>query len=160
MVVLKPKRDLVFEAILKAQVHSCPWDKIAGVYAWTTRTYGDKGRAALGRVDRFYLFTVLLHRPDGIHPWIFARCREVEKNPDGYLDLWAREHYKSSLITFAGSIQEILLDPEITIGIFSHTKPTAKKFMLQIKQELETNADLQRLYPEVFWTNPSRDAPE
>jgi hypothetical protein len=128
-----PKRDKVLEAILRAQVQSCPFDRVGAAYEYVLTVHGDRGRAALGRVDRFFLLTVLLHRPDAIHPWLYERCREVEARPDGCLDLWAREHYKSTIITFAGAIQEIIRDPEITIGIFSHTKPTAKKFFTQIK---------------------------
>jgi hypothetical protein len=116
------------------------------------------GRQFLARFDRFYLLTVELNRPDAMHPWLYARCREVEANTDGHLDLWAREHYKSSIITFAGSIQEILRDPEITIGIFSHTKPVARKFMLQIKEELESNKSLQQLFPDIIWKDPYEHA--
>lgn len=115
--------------------------------------------AQLGKGDRFFLATHLLNRRDLIHPWLYARCREVEAERDGYLDLWAREHGKSSLITFAGIIQEILNDPEITIGIFSHTKPVARKFLKQIKGELERNQTLQRLYPGVLYAEPERDSP-
>lgn len=115
--------------------------------------------AALGRSDRFFLLSYLLNRSDLYNPWLYDRCREVEAETDGYLDLWAREHYKSTLITFAGSIQEILNDPEITIGIFSHTRPIAKSFLSQIKQEFESNLNLIRLYPNVLYTNPKREAP-
>jgi phage terminase large subunit-like protein len=72
--------------------------------------------------------------------------------------LWAREHYKSTLGTFAGIIQEIVINPEITIGVFSHTKPVARKFMLQIKQELEANKELQETYPEVFYSDPKNES--
>jgi phage terminase large subunit-like protein len=68
------------------------------------------------------------------------------------------EHYKSSIGTFAGIIQELLIDPEITIGIFSHTKPVAKKFMLQIKQELESNLELQAVYPDVLYADPRNES--
>jgi hypothetical protein len=114
--------------------------------------------AILGRGDRFFLLTHLLHRADAVHPWLYARCREVEADTDDYLDLWARDHYKSTIITFAGSIQEILNDPEITIGIFSHTRPIAKKFLAQIKNELELNDDLKRIYPEILYSNPSKES--
>lgn len=109
--------------------------------------------------DRFYLLIKVLNRHDLWHPWLYDRCREVEEHPDGYLDIWAREHGKSSLITFAGIIQEILKDPNITVGIFSHTKHYSRKFLAQIKRELEANGKLQALFPDILWDNPERDAP-
>lgn len=116
--------------------------------------------AQIGKADRFFLFTHLLNRPDGAHPWLYERCREVEANTDGYLDLWSREHYKSSLITFAGAVQEILRDPDITIGIFSHTRPIAKGFLRQIKSEFEGNEKLKQLYPDILWQSPRRESPK
>lgn len=130
------------------------------LWAQIFAVYGNEGVRWLGKNDRFYLLTTLLHRPDALKPWLYARCREVEADPDDHLDLWAREHYKSTIITFAGIIQEIIRDPEITIGIFSHTKPVARKFLIQIKTELETNTDLVYTYPEIFYTEPKKDAPK
>lgn len=145
---------------LAPDLQSAPFDRIQGLWRIVENDHGDVGRAWLGRNDRFYLLVESLHRTDAVHPWLYARCREVEANPDGYLDLWAREHYKSTIITFAGVIQEILRNPEITIGIFSHTKPVARKFLLQIKQELEENRDLQALYPDVLYANPKTESPK
>ena len=112
----------------------------------------------LATVDRYYLLVKLLGRTDAWHPWLYARCREVEANPNGHLDLWAREHYKSTIITFAGIIQEILKDPEVTVGIFSHTKPIAKAFLAQIKREFEGNQLLQQLFPDILHAKPSQEA--
>jgi predicted phage terminase large subunit-like protein len=114
--------------------------------------------AELGRKDRYFLLTYILKRKDATHPWIYARCREVEANPNNCLDLWAREHYKSTVITFAGAIQEVVNDPEITIGIFSFNNATATKFMTQIKAEMEDNVDLHLAYPEIFYTEPRKHA--
>lgn len=115
--------------------------------------------ALLGCLDRFFLCGCILGRRDLVHPWIYDRCREVEAAPDGYLDLWAREHGKSSLITCAGVIQEVLIDPELTVAIFSGTQKSARKFLHQIKREFETNPILRAAYADVVWTNPKQDAP-
>jgi hypothetical protein len=93
--------------------------------------------------------------PVGVRPLLRGPGR-----PDGYLDLWAREHWKSSIITFALTIQDILRDPEVTVGIFSHTRPIAKAFLRQIKQEFERNERLKRWFPDVLWADPRNDSPK
>lgn len=143
---------------LRDQLQTAPFEAVSDLWEIIEQQHGLEGKAWLGRNDRYYLLTRLLHRLDAVHPWLYARCREVEAEPDGCLDLWAREHYKSTVITFAGIIQEIVRDPEITIGIFSHTKPVARKFLLQIKQELEANAELKAVYSDVFYSDPRNES--
>jgi hypothetical protein len=116
--------------------------------------------ALLAANDRFFLLTGMLGRRDAIHPWIYDRCREVEEAPYGHLDLWARYHYKSSIITVAGTIQEVIRDPETTVCIFSHTKGIAKAFLRQIKTELEINEALQKACPDVFYADPRKESPK
>jgi phage terminase large subunit-like protein len=110
--------------------------------------------------DLFFLLTIACKRRDINHPWLYERCREVEANPDGHLDLWAREHYKSTIITFGKSIQDILKNPDITIGIFSHTRPIAKDFLNQIKREFEGNDFLKNLFPDILYQKPQSEAPK
>lgn len=119
------------------------------------------GLRKLCREDLFFLLTVACRRKDIDKDWLYARCREVQLNSDGYLDLWAREHYKSTIITFGKSIQDLLVDPDGTsIGIFSHTRPNAKGFLEQIKRELEGNKFLKDLFPDVLYQNPKAEAPK
>lgn len=117
-----------------------------------------EAQRSLCRTDLFYLLVWVCDRHDMLHPWLFDRCREVQNAPDGYLDLWSREHYKSTIITFAKTIQDILIDPEITVGIFAHTKGIARKFLLQIKRELEGNERLKQLFPDILHANPQKEA--
>lgn len=108
--------------------------------------------------DLYFLLRYALNRADMEHPWLFARCREVQAEPNGCLDLWAREHRKTSCISFGLTIQDILNDPEITVGIFSHTRPIAKSMLRQIKRELETNELLKLLFPDILWQDPHKEA--
>ncbi len=124
----------------------------------------------MARTDLFFLLTVILKRKDLVHPWLLARCQEVQANPNGHLDLWSRAHGKSSIITMGLTIQDILSshgdnpDPkwggiEVTVGIFSCTRPLAKQFLAQIKREFESNEGLRGLFPDILWENPHKDAP-
>lgn len=140
-------------------LHTSGYLDVLDMWYWIEQNYGPAGKAALNRQDRYYLLTVTCKRVDAIDPWLYERCREVEAEPDDCLDLWAREHYKSTFITYAGSLQEALNDPDITIAIFSHTRPISKKFLRQIKVEVEQNLELRLLHPDALWLDPARDAP-
>lgn len=101
------------------------------------------------------------------HPWLLERCREVQEHPDEYLDLWAREHYKSTIITYGLTIQDILRTHgegaegnEQNFGIFSHTRPMAKAFLRQIKWELESNSVLKSCFDDVLYNTPKRESPK
>ncbi len=108
--------------------------------------------------DLFYLLVYVCKRKDMLHPWLFDRCREVQANPDGYLDLWARNHYKSTIVTFGKTIQDVLANPEVTINIFSHVRPISKSFLNQIKRELESNEKLKYLFDDVLFLNPEKES--
>ena len=118
--------------------------------------------------DLYYLLVRVCGRVDMLpcvgregfvdNQFAFERCREVQASPYGHLDLWSREHWKSSIITFGLTIQDILKDPEVTIGIFSHTRPIAKAFLRQIMRELESNKTLHAAFPDVLWGEDVRQA--
>ena len=112
------------------------------------------------RTDLFFLLWFGCGRKDMGRQWIIDRCKEVQANPDDHLDLWAREHYKSTIITMGKTIQDILNNPEITVGIFSHTRPIAKGFLRQIKREFEANEMLKRLFSDVLYERPAKDSPK
>lgn len=122
----------------------------------------------LCRTDLFFLLVYACDRADADNDWVLARCQEVQADPDGYLDLWAREHYKSTIITFAKSIQDVLAThgddaierDEATIGLFSHTRPIAKQFLRQIKLELERNAKLKAWFPDILYDDPRSESPK
>ena len=110
----------------------------------------------LGRNDLFFLLVYMLHRQHFVSDerktkWTFARCLEVQQDPDNHLDLWPRESFKSEILTFGLTIQNIMQDPEITIGFFSHTRPMAKDFLTLIKREFEFNELLHSVYDDILW---------
>lgn len=108
----------------------------------------------LARKDLWFLIRYILSTKDYFQPgrdgivsyqWIFDRCREVQRDSNRVLDVWARAHWKSNIKTFGLIIQEILNNPEVTICILSYNRPSAKKFLRQIQQEFEANALLRKL---------------
>ncbi len=111
----------------------------------------------LCRTDLFFLLHFGMGRED-INDEIGAqfvvdRCSEAQRDRNNTLDLWAREHFKSSIVTCARTIQDVLIDPESTTGIFSHNRPIAKGFLDTIRMSLESPR-LVSWFPEILWENP------
>ena len=94
------------------------------------------------------------------HPFLVNACREIQKGPaDSTLDLWAREHFKSSCITVAETIQYALRTPNNSTCIFSYARPVAKKFLFEIKSIFENSNMIKACFPDVVWDNPYSEAP-
>jgi len=110
--------------------------------------------------DLFFVVNFVMEIPGVNRLFVVERCREVEETADetGYMDLWARFHYKSSIITKGLTIQRIFRDPEKCTAIFSHTRPTAKKHFRGIKLLLEGSEMLKSWFPDVLYKNPTTEA--
>lgn len=111
--------------------------------------------------DLWFLVYFVFAIPDANHPFVVKACRDVEEGPKSYtLDLWGREHYKSTIITKGETIQRILRNPEERIAIFSHTRPAAKAFLRSIKLTLENSTFLKQCFPNVLYEKPTKEAPK
>jgi hypothetical protein len=94
------------------------------------------------------------------HPFTVKYCQEVENGPLDYtLDLAARFHFKSTIITVAETIQYELKTPNHATGIFSHKSPIAKDFLFTIKSIFENERILAATHPDVVWQDCKREAP-
>ena len=152
-------KDLELGQIISAELPFWDLSETMEFYEKVERYGTDADRALMNCNDRYYMLSVSCHRRDMWQSsWIFERCREVEADPDGYLDLWARYHYKSTICTFGGCIQEVLVDPEVTIAIISGTNKIAQPFLIQIQEEFEANDDLKRIHPDVLWAEPRKES--
>lgn len=76
------------------------------------------------------------------------------------LYLWAREHFKSTLITKIQTMQRVLANPEERIGLFSYSRPIARSFLRTIKHVFESSELLKACFPDVLFNNPQLEAPK
>lgn len=92
------------------------------------------------------------------HPFVVKACQEIELGPQDYtLDIWARFHFKSSIM-IAETIQFQLKNPEYATGIFSHKAPVAKDFLGSIRSIFENERILAVTHPDVVWDDCKREA--
>lgn len=116
-------------------------------------------RVTLGKRNRRRSGYHLVVNVEPISP-VRCNCIQVDR-PDG-LYLTGEQcipTHNSTIITFAGTLQRIAQDPEVTTGIFSATNKIAKPFLRQLKEEMETNELLPETFPDVFWLEPKKHAP-
>lgn len=109
--------------------------------------------------DLFFIVYFVMEIPTANHPFIVDKCRMVEDGPQSHtLDVWAREHFKSTIITVGETIKEIVNNPEKTHAIFSFRKSAAEQFLDGIRKTLEKPIMVQ-CFPEIFFEKPDSEAP-
>jgi len=94
------------------------------------------------------------------HPFIVKMCNEIQDGPKDYtLDVWAREHFKTSIMTVAETIQYTLGNPGGATGIFAYARPVAKKFLFTIRDIFRSRGLLKMCFPEIVWKDPEKESP-
>jgi hypothetical protein len=110
--------------------------------------------------DLWFIVYFILQVPIANHPFVVQACRDVQFGPQtNTLDLWAREHFKSTIITTAETIQRLLKDPNERICIFSYTRPAALSFFRSIKHTLESSELLRKCFTDIIYDKPGTEAP-
>ena len=95
------------------------------------------------------------------HPFIVRQCQTVQDGPKSdTLDIWARYHWKSTVITVGETLQYHMKNPEHCTSILCYNRPTAKKPLRAIKRVCEESDLLKWCFPEVFWEKPETQAPK
>lgn len=111
--------------------------------------------------DLFFIVCFVMGIEKANHPFVVARCQDVQFGPrTNTLDIWARAHYKSTIITIAETVQYELQHPNHCTGIFAYSRPAAKKFLRGIKNLLETSKLLKYAFPDALWAKPETESPK
>lgn len=158
----RPDHDLEIDGIT--------WKRLPGVkygtdfcrYLEDARKVGMTNEAALAELFKFSLWFLVyfgLRVTIANDPWWVKACLDVQNGPKtNTLDLWARGHGKTTIITQAETIRQILNDPEQTIGIFSYSRPAALSIMRGIKSVLENSHLLKACFPNILYGDPRTEA--
>lgn len=111
------------------------------------------------RTDLFFLCYFVMENPLVNCPFGVNMCQMVESEPKSMtLDVWARGHLKSFLITQGETIQDIVRNPELCQVIFSYKKPKGDDMVAAIKRTLEKPI-MTQTFPDILYDNPERESP-
>jgi len=111
--------------------------------------------------DLWFLVTYGFGVDKAHHPFVVEMARLLESGPStGTLDVWAREHFKSLLITQGETFQYHLKNPDSCTGIFAYVRPAAKAFLRSLKILCEQSELLKWCFPEILWSRPEVEAPK
>lgn len=169
---LEECRNILTKAVNEALVENGNPIKGSPEYKLIVRQYTLSVYKALSLVSTFFLFVVVLENRWANNDYTYRLCLDVDRNKWVRRDkketghtLWviAREHLKSTIITCASTLRELLEDSNRTFCIFSYNEDTAKAFLGTIKKWITDCEILREMFPDVLWANPERqyeDDPE
>lgn len=158
------------EATPTLEIDGVKWDPVPGIrYAYEyERAFRDwKAKGAtfenccrwMLQNDLWFLLYFGMRVSIANHPWWVDCCYDVQEGQRSHtLDLWAREHGKTTIITQGETIRQILKNPEERIGIFSYSRPAALSILRGIKQILEGSALLKACFPDILYRDPRTEA--
>lgn len=106
----------------------------------------------------FFVYFIMKH-PLANHPFIVEACHEIQNEKGDSIEVWARDHLKTTIISVARSCQKVLIDPEKRIAIMSATRPLALKIQNMIRRIFESKF-LIRSFPDILFDNPKMEAPK
>jgi len=95
----------------------------------------------------------------GIRGLVQKVARKITKYPVPIVFLVPRGHLKTSLLSIAWVIQQILINPNVTIRIVTFGWGRSVEILTEIKDHLK-NPELVKLFPEVLWFDPKAYAPK
>lgn len=107
--------------------------------------------------DLWFFVYFVMKNPLANHPFIVNVCKEIQEEKEDTLEVWARDHLKTTIISVARACQKVFIDPEKRIGIFSATRPLAVKIQNVIKKLFEDKF-LLRCFPHILYDDPYKDA--
>jgi hypothetical protein len=109
--------------------------------------------------DLFFIVYFVMGVPHANHPFVVETCKEVEGGAQsGTLDIWARGHFKSTVITVAETVQYHLKNPEHCTCIFSYKKPAAEDFLDSVRRTYEKEM-MKVCFPDLLYTKPETESP-
>lgn len=113
----------------------------------------------LAKKDLFFLCLYLMDMDYIDNDFAFDFCAEIDKKAFGRMWICAREHYKSTFLSFAFVIQCLIRNPEERIGIYAYNANLAESCLAKIRTELEVNEKLKYYFDDIFYKDPSKESP-
>lgn len=109
--------------------------------------------------DLWFICYFILKIPTANHPFVVNLCREIESGPASMtLDILARGHWKTSILSIAETIQYHLKYPDRCTIVFSYKKGLAEVIMDSIRKAYELPF-MFFLFPDVLYDNPESQSP-
>lgn len=107
--------------------------------------------AELGRTNLFFFSKGILGFKDMTDRCHGPLCEFADRHPSRFkMMLMPRDHFKSSVITIAGSLQRVVRDSEHRQLISNESSTNAERFLRAIRQQAEGNKIFRALYPEIL----------
>lgn len=107
-----------------------------------------------GKIDLFFFaYFILGYKFD--HPFLVQRVYDCQDNANNFMDLWAREHLKSTIRSCIQPIHMVVNNPNHRIAIFSFSRAMGRQHLRKIKEILEGNKLIKMVFPEIFYEKPS-----